>query len=285
VWYDLRKYSFCFRIVNMWNNLPNDMVEADTINTFKNRLDEHWSNQDVLFSFHADFTGTGSLPVCMRLLCNSRASCVHWLAMWRFSIVITNCPLSERWSRSPCHVTSKFWEISDDVSEAVQDRRIVTMEDLTGVHVWHESQWPWVSLKVTFAFCFSVMVDWRGSASRVSYSLADTRYLWAMCVVRAMTLARLVLKGQGQRLGLTIDRRYGCNSELYCHHIDVICTHAAEVISAIHWTQRARCIMGAARMSDCRHAVNIDRHPPAGDCFLPLSESGDLILFAIRLQV
>jgi len=38
----------------MLNSLPNDMVEADTINTFKNRLDIYCSNQDVLFNFNAD---------------------------------------------------------------------------------------------------------------------------------------------------------------------------------------------------------------------------------------
>jgi len=33
----------------MWNSLPNDVHEADTTNTFKNRLDKYWFNQDVLF--------------------------------------------------------------------------------------------------------------------------------------------------------------------------------------------------------------------------------------------
>jgi len=49
----------------MWNSLPNDIVEAETINTFMNHLDKHWSNQDVLFNFHADIAGIGSLPICM----------------------------------------------------------------------------------------------------------------------------------------------------------------------------------------------------------------------------
>ena len=39
---------------------------TETINTFKNRLDKDWSNQDVLFfNFHADITGIGSLPICI----------------------------------------------------------------------------------------------------------------------------------------------------------------------------------------------------------------------------
>ena len=63
--YNIRKYSFCPRVVNMWNSLPNDVVEADTVNTFKNRLDKHWYNQDVLFDFNADLIGTGSTPICI----------------------------------------------------------------------------------------------------------------------------------------------------------------------------------------------------------------------------
>jgi len=63
--YNIRKYSFCARVVNIWNSLPNEVVEADTVNAFKYRLDKHWSNQDVLFNFNADFTGARSVPICM----------------------------------------------------------------------------------------------------------------------------------------------------------------------------------------------------------------------------
>jgi len=62
-YYNIRKYLFSSRVVNMWNSLPNDVVEADTINTFKNRLDKYWSNQDVLFNFNADLIETRSLPI------------------------------------------------------------------------------------------------------------------------------------------------------------------------------------------------------------------------------
>ena len=72
--YNIRKYSFCARVVNMWNSLPNDVVEADTVNTFKNRLDKHWYNQDVLFDFNADLIETGSIPICMwSNVCKMRA--------------------------------------------------------------------------------------------------------------------------------------------------------------------------------------------------------------------
>jgi hypothetical protein len=37
---DLRKNFFTQRVVNSWNSLPQHVVDADTINSFKNRLDE-----------------------------------------------------------------------------------------------------------------------------------------------------------------------------------------------------------------------------------------------------
>ena len=63
--YNLRKHSFCSRVVNIWNSLPNEVVEADTINIFKNRLDKYWSNQEVFYDFNANLTGTGDLPICI----------------------------------------------------------------------------------------------------------------------------------------------------------------------------------------------------------------------------
>jgi len=53
----------------MWNNLANDVVETDIItgNTFKNRLDKHWSNEDVLFNFNANLIGPTNLYVQVML--------------------------------------------------------------------------------------------------------------------------------------------------------------------------------------------------------------------------
>jgi len=58
--YDLRKHYFSARIVNIWNSLPNTVVDAGTVNTFKARLDKFWSHQVVKFDFTADLTGTGN---------------------------------------------------------------------------------------------------------------------------------------------------------------------------------------------------------------------------------
>ena len=39
---DIRNKSFSQRVVNSWNLLPADIVEAETVNSFKNRLDKFW---------------------------------------------------------------------------------------------------------------------------------------------------------------------------------------------------------------------------------------------------
>jgi hypothetical protein len=49
---DLRKNSFSIRTTQIWNNLPEYVVAAKTMNTFKNRLDQHWSNQELLYDDH-----------------------------------------------------------------------------------------------------------------------------------------------------------------------------------------------------------------------------------------
>ena len=40
-----RQHSFAIRVVNEWNGLPEDIISAPTVNTFKNRLDKHWKNR------------------------------------------------------------------------------------------------------------------------------------------------------------------------------------------------------------------------------------------------
>ena len=38
---ELRKHAFAIRVPKMWNELPNQVREARTLNLFKNRYDEH----------------------------------------------------------------------------------------------------------------------------------------------------------------------------------------------------------------------------------------------------
>jgi len=60
--FDCRPYNTLARVCD---SLPNEVVVADTVNAFKYRLGKHLSNQDVLFDFNADLTGTGSVAVCI----------------------------------------------------------------------------------------------------------------------------------------------------------------------------------------------------------------------------
>ena len=66
--YDARKYCFSARIVNIWNSLPNDVVNVNNVNQFKARLDKFWMHQDVKFDFTADLTGIGDRSV--RVICD-----------------------------------------------------------------------------------------------------------------------------------------------------------------------------------------------------------------------
>ena len=36
---DIRKFSFSYRVVEIWNNLPKQIKEAPSVNAFKNRMD------------------------------------------------------------------------------------------------------------------------------------------------------------------------------------------------------------------------------------------------------
>ena len=51
---DLRKFSFTNRIVNIWNSLPNAIVDVDSVDLFKSRLDNFWRFQDVKYDYTAN---------------------------------------------------------------------------------------------------------------------------------------------------------------------------------------------------------------------------------------
>ena len=52
---DIGKFSFLNRIIQNWNKLPEKVVMAKTTNSFKNRLDKAWRNQEILYNFEAKF--------------------------------------------------------------------------------------------------------------------------------------------------------------------------------------------------------------------------------------
>ena len=57
------EFLFTNRIVNTWNSLPNDVVHAESTNTFKSRLDKFWSNQEIIYDYRAEIQETGSRSV------------------------------------------------------------------------------------------------------------------------------------------------------------------------------------------------------------------------------
>ena len=48
------------RVVNIWNCLPNVVVLASSLDTFKKRLDRFCGNQDVKYDYTDELTGAGS---------------------------------------------------------------------------------------------------------------------------------------------------------------------------------------------------------------------------------
>ena len=62
--YDMRKYSFTQRIVNIIVCLNLHVVNSSSVNSFKNNLDKFWVSQEVYYNFKCDITGTGNRSLC-----------------------------------------------------------------------------------------------------------------------------------------------------------------------------------------------------------------------------
>jgi len=58
--YDLRRHLFTNRIVAIWNSLPDYVVDAHSVNLFKNSLDRHWCTQELFYDYESKLTGIGN---------------------------------------------------------------------------------------------------------------------------------------------------------------------------------------------------------------------------------
>ena len=47
---ELQKNSFSLRVVDPWNSLPDEIITAPSVNSFKSRLNYHWRNHPSKFS-------------------------------------------------------------------------------------------------------------------------------------------------------------------------------------------------------------------------------------------
>ena len=63
--HDIRKHFFTHRIVNLWNSLPAQVVHASSVNDFKNKLDAHWCNQEMVYNYRVEISGTGSRSIIL----------------------------------------------------------------------------------------------------------------------------------------------------------------------------------------------------------------------------
>ena len=71
---NIRKHSFAVRVINIWNSLAQEVAEAPSNNSFKNRLDKYWSTQEMVYNYKAKLNidrksaraiGAKSMKTCM----------------------------------------------------------------------------------------------------------------------------------------------------------------------------------------------------------------------------
>ena len=48
---NVRKESFSHRVTRLWKDLPEVVVTAPSVNSFKNRIDRHWSTEEFLYNY------------------------------------------------------------------------------------------------------------------------------------------------------------------------------------------------------------------------------------------
>ena len=51
---DLLKFHFSRRVIPAWNSLPELVVSSPNINTFKNRLDKHYKERNLIYTTEPD---------------------------------------------------------------------------------------------------------------------------------------------------------------------------------------------------------------------------------------
>ena len=50
---DIRKFFFSNRVVDTWNSLSEEVVNAPSVNAFKNKLDNYWKKSPSVYDFES----------------------------------------------------------------------------------------------------------------------------------------------------------------------------------------------------------------------------------------
>jgi len=56
--YYLCKYNFMVRVISLWNSLQTHVITAVSVDSFKNRLDMFWANEEACFDYKANLSGS-----------------------------------------------------------------------------------------------------------------------------------------------------------------------------------------------------------------------------------
>lgn len=53
---NIRKNFFTYRVIQTWNNLPEEVINAKTVKSFERRLDKHWEKQELMYNYESNLT-------------------------------------------------------------------------------------------------------------------------------------------------------------------------------------------------------------------------------------
>ena len=56
--YDLCKYNFMVTVISLWNSLPTQVFTVVSVDSFNNRLDKFWANEEACFDYKANLSGS-----------------------------------------------------------------------------------------------------------------------------------------------------------------------------------------------------------------------------------
>jgi len=89
--------AFLFLSKYIWNSLPIYVVDVNTVNQFKARLDKFWMHQDAKYDFTADLTGIGDWSIGVHEIMWSVGLYLEVLnrcGHWDVYICVSRCSLS-----------------------------------------------------------------------------------------------------------------------------------------------------------------------------------------------